>query len=255
MDLFTVTGNAFMIVQYFCRNPSIHNKTGPTPPKGQVQRLQQEDIISVMDKASSEVRPIARAGLIAKGTVYCLLGMLAFMAAFHINGTSSGEVNKKGVFGFVEHQPGGKVLLAIIAIGLLCYSIWRFISAFQKTETDKKTEGWGKKIRYIFSGLVYASLAYYAARMVLQQDKNSEGNKKMLAGIFQESYGQVLAGVIALVLAATGLYQCYYGLSGKYKKHVGGMGIPQKAASSLLFSGKIGYVARGIVWLTLSWML
>ena len=208
-----------------------------------------------MDHTSSGIRAVARLGLTAKGIVYCLLGMLAFMAAFHINGTTSGSVDKKGVFGFVEHQYGGKILLGALALGLLCYSIWRFISAFSKDDAEPDRKKWGKGVRYFFSGLVYLSLAVYAGKMTFQKDDSGSGKKDMLSGLFEQPFGQVVAVLVALALAATGIYQCWYGLSEKYKKHVKKMDVPEKTGSMLLVSGKIGYVARGIVWLTLSWML
>jgi hypothetical protein len=208
-----------------------------------------------MNTRSSRVRPIARAGLTAKGIVYCLLGLLALMAAFHIGGTSSSEADKKGVFSFVQHQPGGRVLLALIAVGLFCYCVWRFISAFHSQERQDMKKGWGKRVRYVFSGLVYLSLAFYAAAMVLEKQKEGGGKKAMLSQLFDQPYGQLLAGLLAAVLAITGIYQGYYGVSEKYKKHINTMRLNDQASVNLLVSGKIGYLARGFVWLVISWML
>lgn len=76
------------------------------------------------------MKPIARAGLTAKGVVYVLLGALSFMAAFGINGKSSQNTSKSGVFDFIHDQPGGILLLWIIIAGLFCYVVWRMIQAF-----------------------------------------------------------------------------------------------------------------------------
>ena len=208
-----------------------------------------------MNHGSSGVRKIARAGLTAKGIVYCLLGLLAFMAAFHIGGKSSSDADKKGVFSFVQEQPGGRVLLALIAVGLFCYCIWRFISAFRKNARSSEKEKWGKRVRYIFSGLIYLSLAVYAGAMVLEKQKSGGGNKAMLSQIFDQPYGQLLAGLLAVVLAITGIYQGWYGVSEKYKKHINTMRLNDHASANLMVSGKIGYLARGFVWLIISWML
>lgn len=208
-----------------------------------------------MNTASSGIKSIARAGLIAKGIVYCLLGLLAFMAAFHIGGTSSSDADKKGVFSFVQQQPGGRVLLALIAVGLFCYCIWRFISAFRNREGEERKKLWGRRIRYTISGLIYLSLAVYAAAMVLEKQKGGGGNKAMLSQVFDKPYGQLLAGLLAVVLAITGIYQGYYGISEKYRKHVNTMRLNDKASINLMVAGKIGYLARGFVWLIISWML
>src|SRR5690606_10913196 len=67
------------------------------------------------------VERFARLGLIAKGVVYSLIGMLAFMAAFELGGTSEENTDQKGVFRFILEQPMGKVLLGIIGVGLVFY--------------------------------------------------------------------------------------------------------------------------------------
>lgn len=204
---------------------------------------------------SSKVKPIAQAGLIAKGIVYCLLGIFAFMAAFRINGQSTKDTNKEDVFSFIQNQTGGQILLAVIALGLLCYSLWRGIQTFADTE-DKgdNAKGLAARSRYFFSGLIYTSLAAYAIKMLFTGKKNSDDSKQGMAQeLLNKPYGEWLAGIAAAIMICVGIYQVYYGLSEKYSKHVdkAGTGDNKKI---LLGAGKIGYVARGIVWLILGWL-
>ena len=107
------------------------------------------------------VKRFAKLGLAAKGVVYCLVGILAFMAAFEIGGRSERTLNKQGVFQFILDQPFGQLLLALVAAGLVCYALWRLTQAFLDNEhkgTDAK--GIGHRVGYAFSGLVYGFLAY-----------------------------------------------------------------------------------------------
>lgn len=202
------------------------------------------------------IAPLARTGLIAKGTVYCLLGILAFMAAFEIGGHSNKDADKKGVFNMVEGA-GGKLFLGILAAGLLCYAAWRIIHAFTigREERDKKKKA-GKMMRYIFSGLVYLSIAAYAVKKLFGNgDKDKDGTHDAVSQLMEKPFGQWAVGLLALIIVATGVYQLYYGLSEKYKKHVKGMSLNSAASKTLLLAGKIGYVARGIVWLIIAWLL
>jgi hypothetical protein len=202
------------------------------------------------------IAPVARTGLIAKGIIYCLLGMLAFMAAFEIGGHSNKEADKKGVFQMVEGV-GGKVLLGVLTAGLLCYSIWRFVHAFnlRRTEDDKKKIA-GKMVRYIFSGLVYLSVAAYAIKRLFGNgDKNGDNTHDTVSQLMQKPLGEWAVGLLGLIMIGTGVYQIYYGLSEKYKKHVEGMNLNAAASKSLLLAGKVGYVARGIVWLVVAWLI
>ncbi len=198
----------------------------------------------------------ARFGLSAKGVVYCLSGLIAVMAALHFGGNSVKDAGKGGVFGFIEDQPFGKWLLLVVAIGLVCYTIWRWIQAFKDTEhkgSDKK--GFSKRFTYFFSGLVYASLAVYAMKIVLGNSSNSGGDKQQdwAAKLLDQPFGQWLVGIVAVIMIGTGLYQLYRAFSGKYKKYVK-EALHHDTAGWVSKVGVAGYTARGIVWLILGWM-
>jgi hypothetical protein len=52
----------------------------------------------VTQSVSSYIKPIAQAGLLAKGVVYCLLGVLAFMAAFNFAGQSTKNIEMEEIY-------------------------------------------------------------------------------------------------------------------------------------------------------------
>jgi hypothetical protein len=198
------------------------------------------------------VKRFAKLGLAAKGVVYCLVGILAFMAAFEIGGSSEKNVDKQGVFRFILDQPFGQILLALVGVGLVCYALWRLTQAFLDNEhkgTDAK--GIGRRIGYAFSGLVYGSLAYGCLRMVLgNQGSQGGGNSRqtLVREALQKPFGQWLVGGIGLCIIGIGLYQIYRALSGKYLKNIQTSSIKTELKAMIIRSGKIGYVARGIVW-------
>lgn len=202
------------------------------------------------------IRSMARFGLTAKGTVYCLVGILAFMAAFEIDGKSEQSSDKSGVFQFVLDQAFGRILLTIIALGLLCYTLWRFIQAFKDTENKgDQAKGIGIRIRYAFSGLVYGALAYYAAMLVLGNGgSNGDSRQILVRELLQQPFGQWLVGIVAIGIAIAGFYQIYLGLSEKYKKHVQSAGLKHEAETTIIKAGKVGYFARGIVWLIIAYL-
>ncbi|MGA0555754.1 DUF1206 domain-containing protein [Larkinella sp. VNQ87] len=198
------------------------------------------------------VKRFASFGLAAKGVVYCLVGILAFMAAFEIGGRSEQNLTKQGVFRFILEQPFGQALLALVATGLVCYALWRLTQAFLDNErkgTDAK--GIGRRAGYAFSGLVYASLAFASWRMVLGNPGNQGGGdtrQTLVRELLQKPFGQWLVGLIGLGIIAIGVYQIYRALSGKYLKNVQTATIKAELKEMIIRSGKIGYIARGIVW-------
>lgn len=209
-----------------------------------------------MINSRSKLDHIAKAGLVAKGIVYLLLGMLTFMAAFHINGKSTHEADRQGVFRFLASQTGGQAILAIIALGLVCYCIWRFVQAFLDTNRKgKKAKGVAVRTRYFLSGLIYGGVAVQIVRMLAAGDSQSgDSFSKAASKLMESGSGQLLTGAVGLIFAGIGIYQIYYGLSEKYKKHVEETSDKTKN-KLLLMAGKIGFAARGIVWLLISWLL
>ncbi len=202
--------------------------------------------------ASELVKRIAQTGLTAKGIVYVLLGLLAFMAAFELGGKGNDDATRTGALQLIKDLPAGAVLLLTIAGGLFCYVIWRVTEAFH-TKTDKK--GWGKRLRYLFSALVYLAFAVTAIRLGLGEKEGSGDRNQAVAGeLLSKPLGQVLTGLGGLLLVAVGAWQIYYGLSEKYRKHVQGLSLHTEHSSLLLRSGKIGYVSRGIVWLVIAFL-
>ncbi len=205
-------------------------------------------------KTKKGVAILGQGGLIAKGFVYVLLGVLAFMAAFHIGGQQNADADKAGVLQFLNDSFAGEWLIPILAVGLLCYSLWRFIGAakFAKGENKK----WKEIARYILSGIVYLSVAISAFRIGANQSRREEDSQQEFASeLLSKPFGEWLLGIAALIIAAIGVYQIYYALSEKYKRHVQKMSLHTKASSLMLTAGKTGYLARGGVWLIIAFLM
>jgi hypothetical protein len=196
---------------------------------------------------------LARAGYASKGVVYLLLGLLAFMAALEV-GRAAADASRGSVFRMIRDAPAGGVLMLLLALGMVCYVLWRMVQAFLPAygHEDKK----GKRVLYFLSGLAYAGVALAAIKMALwQQDSGGNSQQTLAATLLARKGGQWLTGIAALILLGTGIYQLYYGWSEKYRQHVGEGQIKSAHASLLLRSGKIGYIARGIVWMIIAYFL
>ncbi|GEO11659.1 hypothetical protein SAE01_41550 [Segetibacter aerophilus] len=186
------------------------------------------------------------------------MGAVAFMAAFKIGGQSENNTNKKGIISLIQHQFAGHLLLALLIAGLICYCLWRAVQCFTDTESKgTKTKGIVVRSRYLLSGLVYLSFAVAAIKILLHSSNDDGGdtNQKFIHELLSKPFGQYLVGLAAAIIAGIGIYQMVYGLAGKYKKHVSGLHLHSSATAYLAKAGTIGYVARGIVWLIISWLM
>ena len=80
----------------------------------------------------------ARFGYAAKGFVYGAIAILALLAAFSVGGETT---DTTGALQAIAEQSFGKILLILIAIGLVGYVLWLLIQAIKDPEhkgTDAK---------------------------------------------------------------------------------------------------------------------
>jgi hypothetical protein len=194
------------------------------------------------------VERIARFGYAAKGVVYMIVGALAMMAAF---GTGGETTDTRGALQAIEDQPFGKFALGAVAFGLIGYVLWRWIQAV--ADTDGKGTGLKGvlvRIGYAGSGLVYAGLAFTAAKVLVDvgdPDSSTETQQHWTARLMTMPYGDWLVGLAGAAVLGFGLYQIYKGLRAKFRKRLKlGEMSPSKKFWALL-SGRTGYSARGIV--------
>jgi Domain of Unknown Function (DUF1206) len=191
---------------------------------------------------SSKKEKFASFGIATKGIVYFIIGGLTAMAAFGYGGQKSGSDT---VLKFIANQSFGKVLLVLLAIGLLGYVFWRWYQAFTDPKNiEDSAKSAVKRIAYFISGALYGLLAYSAIKLVV----GSNGSGDSLATkVFQSDYAATVAIIIGLALVGKGMYEVYRAYSGKYKENIEGAGIPSEAQGLLLKAGRFGHTSRGIV--------
>jgi hypothetical protein len=201
------------------------------------------------------IKGLAKAGLTAKGFVYLILGAFALMAALNIGGQSAAAADKSHIFSFLDESFAGKWLLPVLAIGLICYCIWRSIEGIHAIQTGDKKH-YGKAVRYFASAGIYLFIAVSAAKIFLHKPvKNGDEKQELASQLLSQPFGHWLAAAAAIAFSAVGIYQLYYAWSEKYKKHTQRMNRQTNAAPILLAMGKIGYTARGFVWLIIAYLM
>lgn len=185
-----------------------------------------------------------RFGLVAKGIVYCLTGVLAFMA---VAGLSREKAGKTQVLGFIYDQPFGLALLIIIAAGLSGYAALRSFQAFKDIDSKgDDAKGILSRTGYGISGLLYFSLAIYAVKLIFNGQKgNGDSEEFIIAKALGYEWGPWLTGIAGIIIIGSGIYQIYRVASGKFMKKIrlsrSGMNNYVRKA------GIIGYISRGIV--------
>src|SRR3990170_2284876 len=84
------------------------------------------------------VERLGRPGLVGKGVLYAVIGLLAIQVA---RGGREASPDKGGALRAIAEQPFGKGLLVLLAAGLAAHALWRLAQAV----LDRDGEGEGPK--------------------------------------------------------------------------------------------------------------
>lgn len=158
-----------------------------------------------------KIKKAARTGFAAKGLVYLVTGVLAFLAAFNLGGQKAGKLE---VIDFLENQPFGKVILVALGLGLCCYALWRFIQSVQDPENiGNDGKGTVKRVSFFISGLIYMGLGFLAIIKAFSQSGSGGGSK---SSMIPTEYQQYIFLAVGICLAGKSIYQFIKAYKGKF---------------------------------------
>lgn len=199
-------------------------------------------------KTAEWVERSARLGYAAKGFVYITVGILATLAAFNLGGETT---NSSGALQAIARQPFGQILLAIVAIGLAGYVLWRFVQAIQDPEHPNShgAEAIFRRLGYGLNGLVYAGVAYTAVQILAKAQGNTEGNSTQLwtARLMAQPFGQWLVGTVGAFTIGFGFYYFYRAAKTKFREKLKLHRMSQAEQTWVTRLGVLGMAARGVV--------
>lgn len=192
-----------------------------------------------------KMEALTRLGFAARGLIYFLIGYLALKTGRAEDGS-----------GILEYLNGGsgKLLLGLMALGLLAYGVWRLSEAAIDSEGHgQDTKGVGTRIGGAISGLIHVALGFYAASLSLGGDSGGSGGggaRESTATALSLPGGELLVSLVAAGLILTGLLQLMKAVQAGFLKH-----LEPKAAGKpwVKAIGRAGYAARGVVFLIMGW--
>ncbi len=200
------------------------------------------------------IEKLARWGFAAKGFVYVLIGILAVMAAV---GQGSNNASKQGAAQMIFDQPFGKLLAVLVVIGILSFVVWRFVQAFNSKDTsNSKNKTMLKRARYAFSGFIYLAFAVTLIRMIMGSGGGSGNGRQQLVGkVLEMDFGPFLVAAAGIGVMIAGIYQWIRAYKEEYMEKLSFSGAQSGMRENANKIGKVGYAARGVVWLLVGFFL
>ena len=187
---------------------------------------------------------LSRAGFVARGLVYAIIGFLALDLAI---GHSGKITNQEGAMKTVERQPLGHLLLALLAVGLGGYALWRLFRAALGHGPEAADTGL-ERLAALGSGLVYTGMCAIAVQLLTSGSSGSSGNARQTAtGVFSWPAGRWIVLGAGIVTLGVAVYQLISGVGKKFldddKTEMMGAAIK----TWITWAGTAGHIARAVV--------
>jgi len=195
------------------------------------------------NRPPSWVDPVMRFGFAARGFVYVIVGALALVAA-----TDGGSTpDSRTALGKLLEMPFGKILLALVALGLVAYSVWCFLDG--GLDLDNKgtgAKGWTARAALIISGAVHLLLAFSAVALAMGTESASGGGDQTdhwTAALMRQPFGRYLVVLVGAIAIALGVQHFIKAFREKYKENIRYTELAQRLDPML----KLGLFAHGVV--------
>ena len=201
----------------------------------------------MVDK-SEKFNWLVRLGFAARGITYIMLGYIALSTA------GAAKEGGAAVYDYLQDVPFGTPFLWLMAIGLLAYAIFRFVSAIADIQNHgSDSQGMLKRIADAASGTAHLFLAYAAYQFANGEKQSSAqagGSEEMAGTVLSMELGSVVIGVLGIGFIVGAFMQAKKAATASFMKR-----ISSSAPAGIKTVGQAGHAARAIVFLVIGWSM
>jgi len=190
---------------------------------------------------------IARIGYVARGLVFLIVGAFALLAA---GGLGTHPEGARDALELVFEKPFGGVFLLALALGLLCFAVWRFRQSIFDTERrGSDLYGLARRAVLAGSGLFYIALAAAVARIMIEPPRMTEDQsaREWTAWAMAQPLGRALLALIALGFIGFAVGLAVKAVRAPYRHQQHATETPRRWAAVAL--GAYGTLTRAVVFL------
>jgi Domain of Unknown Function (DUF1206) len=192
------------------------------------------------------VERFGRAGLVAKGVLYGVIGILAIKIAL---GAGGEQADREGALREIAAQPLGKVLLGLLALGFAGYAVWRLAQGLlDRDDEGERLKGLAKRGGAIARAGWYGSLcALTVAKIAGAGGEGGRSEDRATAGVLGLPLGRYIVFGAAAGFFAAAAFNGYRSVTGKFRKKLETQKMSDAEETAATGFGILGHLARVVV--------
>ena len=191
----------------------------------------------------SKFQLLTRLGFVARGLLYIVIGLLVI-----------GTGRTEDLTGALEYlgRGFGRVLLMVMAAGMVTYGLWRLAdAAFGMENPGGDWKALRKRTAAGGIGAIYLYLSYKAVRVLVAGRAATMTPEQQADTVLDLPGGAAVLAFAALVLAVAGANQIYKAGKCSFLRR---LDIAARAPL-VKWLGRIGYAARGVIFLAVAFLI
>src|SRR5665811_92073 len=194
---------------------------------------------------SASLEVVARVGLIAYGVVHLLISWLALQLAWGAAARKSADPS--GALRTVADQPVGRILLWLVAVGLVALALWQ---ASEAIWGYRNRDGAGRLRKRVTSGakaVIFAVLGASAASVALGSgSSSSQSPRQTTSGVLAWPAGEVIVVVAGLIIIGVGVAGVVKGVKMSFREEIDTSSMSPVARMGVERLGQVGYIGKGV---------
>jgi hypothetical protein len=199
--------------------------------------------VTVLEVQRSDVvEGLARWGLVCRGLVYAVVGLLAVSVVLGGNE----RTDKDGALRAIADRPLGEPLLVTMVVGFAGYACWRLLSAAVGHRDDDEPKRTGKRLLSLGRGLFYLGVAATTVRFLVAGPGGDEV-PSWTAKVLGTPGGRTTVLLGGAVVVATGLGIAVRAALTRHEERLDPKRVPARAKRVATAVGVVGLVGRGLV--------
>jgi uncharacterized membrane protein len=195
------------------------------------------------------MRFLARAGLVARGVMYVIVGWIAVQVAF---GRSGQQADRTGALHAIAATAVGGIALWLLVVGFAGMALWRLSEAAYGSPGHGGRKA-SSRLASLFRAVVYGLIAYGVLKFALGTGGPQSSDKQsvdLTAAALRHPGGRFVVVAVGLALVAAGVYLAYQAWRKEFLREMALGQLRARGRRAVEWLGEFGGIARGTVFAT-----